>query len=568
MPRAMVRPNSGTVMLSSFFSADRKAVTRANMRKYLCVLSLLVATNLVWAQRVLTTPDFSGFTGRDGVGEAAIKKLLPLPDGGALVVGTFDVWYEGLRFRDLLKLRADGNPDTSWRVALTYPETAQRNPKTVYDASVTPTGVFVTGGFDTINGVAVNGGAPPYLSLASGQLLNAASVGAVSNLQFFMLSNLDKSADRVYVQTENALRRVSAGNGQVDPAWFFKPTVFGSESLLADSAGGLWNTGSETSFMLTSHWANRYALAGASAIEPAPTVQPQKIVQDAVVAGIAGDYVYAGTARYRKTDGELAPFWLTATPPSHISEKYAYFPTAPAFTPSGIVRAPTSGNGTPESWLFPDAAGYVIAAEQAFYPWPTPGEPDNLGVIKKKSPADGVTYPSVLIVKEDLVGNEDPTVVEYYVPALKRYFITGRKNEQAALDAQLQSFTRTGMRFAAKSSRYRDIPEQPVCRMYASPDKGGSNSHFYGVGADCPTLNKLSGLKYEAFDFSVLKPVNATCSAAAPNPVWRLFNNKVATNDGNHRYVVSAATKAAMIAQGWIDEGAVFCSTGVVDAAN
>ncbi len=528
----------------------------------------MVAANLALAQRALTTPDFSGFTGRDGAGEAAIKKLLPLPDGATLVVGTFDVWYEGLRFRDLLKLRADGNPDTSWRVALTYPETAQRNPKTVYDASVTPTGVFVTGGFDTINGVAVNGGAPPYLSLASGQLLNAAAVGAISNLQFFMLSNHDKSADRVYVQTENALRRVSAGNGQVDPAWFFKPSYFGVNSLLADSAGGLWNTVSETSFMLTSYWANRYTLATASTVEPAPTVQPQKIIADAAVTGIAGDYVYAGNARYRKTDGELAPFWQTATSQLSVSEKYAYFRTAPAFTPSGIVRAPLIGNGTPENWLFPDPAGYVIAAEQAFYLWPTPGEPDNLGVIMKKSPEDGVNFPPALIVKEDLVGNEDPTVVEYYVPALKHYFITGRKNEQAALDALPQSFTRTGMRFAAKSSRYRDIPEQPVCRLYASPGSGGSNSHFYGVSGDCPTLNKLSGLKYEGFDFSVLTPVNSTCSAAAPNPVWRLFNNKAATNDGNHRYVVSAATKTAMVAQGWIDEGAVFCSTGVVDAAN
>ena len=106
-----------------------------------------------------------------------------------------------------------------------------------------------------------------------------------------------------------------------------------------------------------------------------------------------------------------------------------------------------------------------------------------------------------------------------------------------------------------------------MCRLYAAPEKGGSNSHFYGIGDDCPTLNKLTGLKYEGFDFSVLKPATSGCPATAPNAVTRLFNNKAATNDGNHRYVVSAATKAKMIAQGWIDEGAVFCSTGVTDAA-
>ena len=555
-------------MRSSLFSADRKAAARANMLRYLCALSLVITANLVSAQRALTTPDFSGFTGRDGIGEASINKLLPLPEGGALVVGTFDVWYEGLRFRDLLKLRADGNPDTSWRVVLTYSEGAQRNPKTVYDASVTPTGVFVTGGFNAINGVAVNGGAPPYVSLAGGQLLNAASLSTLGGLQFFMLSNHDKSADRVYVQTENALRRISADTGQVDPAWFLRPSSFGFDSLLADSAGGLWNTASETSFMLTSYCVNRYVLVAASAVESAPTVPPQKIIANAVVAGIAGDYVYAGTARYRKTDGELAPFWQTATSPSYVSEKYAYFRTAPAFAPSGIVRAATSGNGTPESWLLADPVGYVAAAGQMFFPWPTPGEPDNLGMIMKKTPVDGVVFPPVLIVGEDLVGNDDPVAVEYYVPALKHYFLTGRKSEQAALDALPQTFTRTGMTFAAKSSRYRDIPEQPVCRLYASPDKGGSNSHFYGIGNDCPTLNKLSGLKYEGFDFSVRTPSNSSCPADAPNAVTRLFNNKVAANDGNHRYVVSAATRARMTAQGWLDEGVVFCSTGVTDATN
>ena len=537
------------------------------IRLVLAVLILLV-TGTVSAQRALTTPDFSGFAGRDGVGEASINKLLPLPEGGALVVGTFDVWYDGLRFRDLLKLRADGNPDTSWRVVLTYVEAAQRYPKTVYDASVTPTGVFVTGGFSTINGVAVNGGAPPYVSLASGQLLNAASVSTAGGLQFFMLSNHDKSADRVYVQTENALRRISAATGQVDPAWFLRPSSIGFDSPLADSAGGLWNTASETSFMLTSYWVNRYPLAAASAVESAPNVPPQKTIANVTVAGIAGDYVYAGTARYRKTDGELAPFWQTASSPSYVSEKYAYFRTAPAFTPSGIVRAVTSGNGTPESWLLANPVGYVAASGQMFLPWPTPGEPDNLGMIMKKTPVDGVVFPPVLIVREDMVGNDDPVVVEYYVPALRHYFLTGRKSEQAALDALPQTFQRTGMTFTAKSSRYRDIPEQPVCRLYASPDKGGSNSHFYGIGNDCPTLNKLSGLKYEGFDFSVRTPTNSGCPAGATNTVTRLFNNKVAANDGNHRYVVSTATKARMVAQGWLDEGVVFCSTDVTDATN
>ena len=71
------------------------------------------------------------------------------------------------------------------------------------------------------------------------------------------------------------------------------------------------------------------------------------------------------------------------------------------------------------------------------------------------------------------------------------------------------------MKFTAKSSKYRDIAEQPVCRMYASPEKGMSNSHFYGIGSDCATLNKLSGLKYEGYDFDT-KPTAEQASGRSP----------------------------------------------------
>lgn len=97
------------------------------------------------------------------------------------------------------------------------------------------------------------------------------------------------------------------------------------------------------------------------------------------------------------------------------------------------------------------------------------------------------------------------------------------------------SFTRTGISFAAKSSRSNNIAEQPVCRLYAAPEKGGSNSRFYGVAAYCATLNKLTGLKYEAYDFSVLKPSATGCPATAPKAVTRLLNNKAAANSSNHR---------------------------------
>lgn len=159
-------------------------------------------------------------------------------------------------------------------------------------------------------------------------------------------------------------------------------------------------------------------------------------------------------------------------------------------------------------------------------------------------------------------------VIEYFNRDAGRYFITGRASEQATLDALPASFQRTGMRFSAKGSVYRDVPEQPVCRFYAAPESGGSNTHFYGTGDDCPALNTVRQVRFEGFDFAAIKPTSAACPTIAPNPVYRLFNNKSATNEGNHRYVVSAATKSRMVGQGWVDEGAVFCSTSVVDTVN
>lgn len=112
------------------------------------------------------------------------------------------------------------------------------------------------------------------------------------------------------------------------------------------------------------------------------------------------------------------------------------------------------------------------------------------------------------------------------------------------------------------------MPEAPICRVYSAPENGGSNTHFYGASDDCAQLNTVTGLRFEGFDFATIKPTNATCPTTARNPVYRLFNNKSATNQGNHRYVVSVATKSSMVAQGWVDEGAVFCSASVVDALN
>ena len=411
------------------------------------------------------------------------------------------------------------------------------------------------------------------------------------------MSTYDSATGYVYVSMYtdySNIRRISAATGELDSEWGYRIALQTVGIQLADSLGGLWGTGCESYLLLLDCWLQRVPLAESTSTVANPTaIRPQFTLFLQSASGPRefnalsnGVHAYAARKRFG-VGGVEDPAWITVSQPWHVGAKYAYFPTS-AITPRSdrpntatLKRAELSGRGEAEAWAFVLPTTHTLYLDRqgngsatSILPWPTPGDSYNIAVpMWKITPAsyDGslssFQFPPVFVVKDDLMPEEAVSVVEYYVPTLKRYFMTGRKNEQATLDASPASFTRTGMSFAAKSSRYRDIAEQPVCRLYAAPEKGGSNSHFYGIGDDCPTLNKLTGLKYEGFDFSVLKPAASGCPATAPNAVTRLFNNKAAANDGNHRYVLSAATKARMIAQGWVDEGAVFCSNSVTDAA-
>ena len=49
-------------------------------------------------------------------------------------------------------------------------------------------------------------------------------------------------------------------------------------------------------------------------------------------------------------------------------------------------------------------------------------------------------------------------------------------------------------------------------------------------------------------------------------PVYRLFNDLVASNNANHRYVVSDARREEMVSAGWKDEGLAFCGSDATDS--
>lgn len=96
-----------------------------------------------------------------------------------------------------------------------------------------------------------------------------------------------------------------------------------------------------------------------------------------------------------------------------------------------------------------------------------------------------------------------------------------------------------------------------VCRFYSA----SANSHFYTVeGAECEALRQPgSGWAYEGIAFRTLVAKAGSCPQGT-DPVWRLYNNRAAENDSNHRFTASTVDYRSMIESGWIGEGAVFCS--------
>lgn len=98
---------------------------------------------------------------------------------------------------------------------------------------------------------------------------------------------------------------------------------------------------------------------------------------------------------------------------------------------------------------------------------------------------------------------------------------------------------------------------KPVCRLYSPL----VNTHFYSANAaTCDSLKQQTGVWIdEGIAFRALVPADGTCPSGTL-PVWRLYNNRFAQLDSNHRYLISQDTYRNMIANGWIGEGVAFCS--------
>jgi uncharacterized membrane protein YgcG len=176
-------------------------------------------------------------------------------------------------------------------------------------------------------------------------------------------------------------------------------------------------------------------------------------------------------------------------------------------------------------------------------------------------------------------------VVEFENKSIEggRYFITVQTDEIAALDSlsavqgSSGGFTRSGRAWrgwrtqaeatagATGASFASSI--KPVYRFYVP----GPNSHFYTVSESERDLliNYNANLNpkvhnYEGAKFYAVQPNGSGATASCPSgshPVYRAFNNKTASNQGNHRITSNWIDILRGVRFfGWTNEGIAFCS--------
>jgi dienelactone hydrolase len=152
-------------------------------------------------------------------------------------------------------------------------------------------------------------------------------------------------------------------------------------------------------------------------------------------------------------------------------------------------------------------------------------------------------------------------VDEYLNTSNNHYALFANPADKDFIDAGLagRAWQRSGERFKAYTvpgpTDLRPASQAPVCRYYHPL----VNTHFYSaLQSDCDISRSIGGI-FEGVDFWITR-ANASACPVGTQAITRLYNNRFALLDSNHRYTPSRSTVKRLVSQGWLDEGVVMCA--------
>lgn len=500
-------------------------------------------------------------------GTAYVTKVARWGDGYVLA-GSFRFWYEGVQYDTLMRLDAALKPDPRWRP----------NISGISALAVDVRGGLVVGGNFTL-GVHRN----LVRFAANGALDDAWSPNPDAGV-----SQLYASADGLlfvgggFTEIAGAKRRSLArfaADGALDREWApLLPSVVGALGVnqLVDmgDAGVVVNwvvfavDNSRRGWVRVDRGRSGAELPSSLAVGDGDelTLLPDPYSGQLFALQSIADYgpsaVTVGNTLTRRLPGTLAvdPTWSPLVLPGSAYWNVAGLDATHFYVSSYLVgtrRVNKQSAALDATWGLPQLPTYGVAS---------------VGDSSKRLVLAYVAnslrpYMMDTTARANLPRN----VVEYLALGNRHYFMTARPAEQALLDRLPASFVRTGMQFPALDAVTQAVTldtfqPSPICRFFAAPERGGSSTHFYGRQSDCQFLHTLPGLSYEGYDFAAQLPIRGVCPPKTPTAVYRLFNNLSASNNGNHRYVVTSARVNEMKARGWLDEGIAFCAASAVDA--
>jgi hypothetical protein len=155
------------------------------------------------------------------------------------------------------------------------------------------------------------------------------------------------------------------------------------------------------------------------------------------------------------------------------------------------------------------------------------------------------------------------TVLEFFHSGLGQYFYTGAASEIVAIDAgKVGPWVRTGKSFrvVAEPGCRPTAVDTVVYRFHGRPGTGPGSHFFTRDRTECHAVNANARWDFEGIPFRAapLLP-DGTCAVPYMQQrvplyrVWRPFGAST------HRLTTERDIVAAMVAQGWIDEGAAMC---------